>query len=364
MKNKEYISIAQLKNITIGFLLGTSLIISIGIKEAKRDAWISQIIAAFMGIAVIIMISYIIKKFPKCSLEEILNTLVGKNISKLIIAYLGVYSFILSLFILNNIAVFMNIVIMQDTPIWVFIFTISLTTAYIVKKGIEVTARCVEIIIPFTLVILTILLILLGIISFDINNLKPFFASNFRNILKPSIAIFIFPYGEAIILLFLNTLVRDKENLTKNNVKAVIISSIYLILRPVAAIGVYGVKQASTLVFPAFLSVRTIKVGDFFTRIELFMVVAWFLTAFVKLAVSIYVTSKSIEYSFSLKDYKDILIPLSIIMVPLAAKSYTNYVELKEFVHLGWVMFNIPLQFIFIIVFIISIFSKDKKFST
>lgn len=360
MNNSEYISQHQLSCLILGMLLGTSLILSFGIKEAKRDVWVCELIGGLVGIIVMIMVTYIVSKSKYNTIGDIIEHLVGKIAAKIMMTYFFIVSFFLAALIINDIAVFMNVMIMIMTPKYVFAVTISVAAALILSKGIEIFTRCCEMFVPFVTLVLSVLIVLVLVKPFESYNLTPMFTSSLGDIVKASIIIATFPYVESALLIFLIPLVNKKNGIYKSNLKSVIVGVFFLTLRSVLAIGVYGVSQASTLVYPVFATVRAIQYGEFFTRVELSMIFIWFMTTFIKLSISMYISSVCIQYLFSLKDYRSIVMPQSILMVPVSLVTFTNYPEVQSFNTEGWVFMAGILFLNILILFMITLIKRPK----
>lgn len=355
---KEYISPHQLICLIIGFLLGTAIILSPGISFGKRDTWISELIAGILGLIIFLMVSYISKKFDYDNIYDLMKFLVGKILSKVMLVYFLFISFFLALLVINNISTFMSVMILNTTPPSVFAVTISLSVAVILKKGFEVATRCAEFLIPIIIVIMLFLLILVFAQPFHLYNLLPIFSTDLRNILKAAIPIAAFPYTECVLFIFIIPLVRKKQNIYKDAVKGVLISMFFLTLIPILSIGVFGVSQASALVYPIFSTIRAINFNEYFTRVELLVISIWLITSFIKLFICMYISASSIQYIFLLKDYKDIVVPQSILMIPLSLITYLNYREVLPFVNISWPFLCMFIFVNLIILFIAALYKK------
>lgn len=151
---REKISRWQLGLLVASFILGTSNVLQIGLNYTGRDTWIAETISMIMGLIIISMIAYIVNKFSHCNTEQILESLFSKFIAKSIIVIYTLFAFLLGVLVLDNIGSFMKIMMMQDTPIWIFITSISLVTGYIMKLGLEICVRIIELIMPIIILIL------------------------------------------------------------------------------------------------------------------------------------------------------------------------------------------------------------------
>lgn len=356
---KECISDRQLVGIIIGFLLGTSIILELGINFAQRDTWIAEVLSLLIGLTIFFMLSYIVSKFPGRDVGEIIENLFGSKIAKLIMLIFISYSFFLGVLVTNNIGSFIVTMLMRETPIWVFYITISLTTAIIIRYGFEVAARCIEIMIPVILLLLISLMIVVSLNLVDLNNLLPFFASKMNNIAKAAINITAFPYIESILLFFIMVLINNTERVYSRSTLGILIGGFLLVIRSFLVIGVFGVDEATRLVFSPFMLVREVSFREIIERIELSILVVWFLTTYVKLTVCMFSTLKGIQYIFNLNDYKKLALPLAILLVPAASLAYGNFQETINFAITVWPLVMAPLFILLVLIFIFSLMKKS-----
>jgi len=202
MRKKEIISHWQLLSIITGYLLGTAIIFCFSIVYAKRDAWIAELTALSVGLIIFFMISYIVNQFPEKDVDEILESMFSPLGAKLIMISFLVFSVLISVFILNEIQGFMVVMVMQETPPWVFTITGVLTFGIIIRHGIEVFARCSEICLPIILIFVGIL-VFLATLFIDWDNLLPLFTEDFTSLLKATIVSANLPYLEVALFFFI-----------------------------------------------------------------------------------------------------------------------------------------------------------------
>lgn len=338
---KEFISSFQLFCFTMSFNLGTAIILTPAIRYGERDSWLGNVIATGLGMMIALMLYLLISKHPGKNLGEILTALLGPLLGKVILSVFILYAILLSAFVLNNIESLFSTVIIPETPRWVFTLTMSLATGFVVAKGLEVVARCCQIVTPFVVGALF-LMILAATPQLNINYLQPLFATDFLNISKVAIIITAFPFGEMLLLSFLAPQVRETPKILPALLAGTALSGLFLTLRPVYAIGVFGVKEAAQLNFPVYFVVRSINLGEFIEKVEILLVFAWFFTTFVKLAVCMLASLWGLAYLFNLKDIQGLVYPFSLFLSPLGLRAYANYTEIAPLVAYTWPMLTFP----------------------
>ncbi|MFZ7104828.1 MAG: GerAB/ArcD/ProY family transporter [Peptococcaceae bacterium] len=366
MRQRELISHWQLTCIIIGFLLGTTSIISFSILYGKRDAWVGEIFAFGGGLLIFLMISYIVSKYPEKGVDEILDDLLPPFLGKIILLHFFLFSIILGSFVIHNIQSLMKTMIMQETPSWVFIISMLVTVGIIIRYGIEVFARCTEICVPAILSATLLLLGLAVVTIFDFANLLPAFTEPLTAHVKSFIVSVGFPYFQAVMLIFVAVQVKKpgKKKIYLFPILGLIIAGTILILRPVVSIGVFGQYEAQRLVFPIFSITRQIMMGDFLERVELFMLVVWFLNVFIKLGVCIFVAAKSVQYLAGIKNYKNIVLPTALIMAPVGINAYGNFQDVLVLIGSTWILVTVVLQLLpFGLIFAACLYKNSFKAS-
>ncbi|WP_461207059.1 GerAB/ArcD/ProY family transporter [Clostridium sp. DL1XJH146] len=359
MKNKEYISPLQFYFIVVGFTLGTAIILSSGIDTAGRDIWICHLIAMITSIISLLMIFSIVCKFPEKDSFEILEHIFGKGISKIILLIFFLVSVALTALVLDNIGEMMILMVIQNTEEWVYIMSIILLSAFLLRKGIEISARCIQIMAAFCMIVSIIVLSFISV-NIDFNTLLPIFSKDFDIIYKTTIIVSSFPYLEVVIMFFLVPTIKknERKKALKLGILGIVATSFYFIITDIFIIGIFGEKEAGRILFPTYEVVRMVSLGEFVTRIEIVILLIWFVTTYSKITICLYSIMKSVQGIFNLKDYKRLAIPIGVFLVPIGTNAYKNYEEINILTLKTWPIIMI---FIFFLLFVIFIGAKIKK---
>jgi spore germination protein KB len=325
--------------------------------------WIAEVISMLFGLTLIWMVAHIVQSHPGKNVGEILEVLVGKWLARVVMLILVLFAFTLGALVINNVASFMNTMLMQETPQWLFMVTIALATGYVLKMGVEILGRIVEMTVPIIVAVLLLLSCTLVLTIFKLENLQPMFTHDIIDIAKSVITISSFPYVEIILLLFIAVSTQQRAKLFQSTTIGLLVAGLLLVTRPLLVIGVFGVQEAARLTYPSFMLVREIQVGNFFERIELSIVMAWFFTSFIKLSICIYAVVQGLTYLLHLKDVegKRLFFPISIAMVPLAMNAYANFQETQIFIRVGWPLTVLPLVGLFLILFLLNLVKREPS---
>ncbi len=359
LKNKEYISPLQFYFIIVGFILGTSIILSSGIDILGRDIWIPHVISIFIAILILLMMFYIVDKYPQKESFQILEEIFGKIISKIFLLIFLLFSIFLSGLVLDNIGELMVLMVMQHTNEWTYILTMSIIASFILSKGIEVSSRCIQIGIGYSMISYLLIIILLAI-NVDYNELIPIFSNGLDEIFRTTLIVSSFPYIEIIFVFFLipNIKKNDRKKALKLGIIGIITGGLLLIVIDLLIIGTFGEKEAGRILYTTYEVVRMVSLDDFFERIEIFILWIWFVTTYSKFTICLYGSLKCIQGIFKLEDYKKIAIPIGILLVPIGTNAYRNYEEIATLTMKTWQVLMIFIFLLLAIVFICSIIKK------
>lgn len=341
---KEYISTWQLACLTLGFTLGSSMIFKSGVEYGGRMTWVSEAVSAVLGILIIIMIHAIIKKHPGQNLLQILTALLGSWGAKLLLLFYIFFATMLAAFVVSVLKDLFAIAIMTETPGWIFCLTLVFAAGYVIRHGLEVTARCSEIMISLSVPVLG--LLFLAALSFlNPDNLRPVFSISFFDFTRTLILTTASPCSELFLLTSLAVHLKKPSQALLGMLAGYILGSFFLIVRPILTVGIFSVQEAADLVYPTYMVARIIRYGLYLERLEMLLVFAWFFVVFIKLAVCILAALKETGSLFKQKDYKRFAYPFCILLVPLSINAFSAFYEVSEFVTLILPLLVLPFSF-------------------
>lgn len=360
MKHKEVISNWQQTLLIIGFLFGNSLIYSMGIRYTERDTFLAEIISGFLSAIILLAIAWIVNLFPDKDPYQIIQIKLGSIAAKLFLIPFFLFSLFVSVLILDDMQAFMVTLVMEDTPPWVFIITLSLATAWVVRHGLEVIARCAELTMPIVLGLFIILLILL-LPRIKLIDQLPLFTTDLTNLFKSTIVIGSFPFMEIILILFVATKVKETKKLYKNHIFAICIATFFLSLRSILAIDAFGVSEGTQYIFTMYQVTRVISFGQFFERVEILFLALFFFTIFIKLAIGFYVSANCLANILSIRNYTPLIMPLAIFTASLTLNNYGNYQEKLIFQFVSWPIIVFFIVSFFLVFCILAFYTLIKS---
>ncbi len=354
---KEIISDKQGINITTLFLFGSTLIMGTG-GESKNSLWLAIILGLILAVPIVMVYGRISYRYPGRDLYDILQEVFGKITGKALSMIFIWFSFHLGSLVLRNFGEFMSTVGLPETPKIVPIIIFSLVCALGVKYGIEVIAKCSCFFIIIVISLL-ILFIILTIPNMEPENLLPIMGNGLAPILKGAFSVFTFPFGELVVFLLVFDSLSKPESAMKVYLKALFFGGFFIAfvgLRNVMVIG----ESIDNVYFPSYSAVSRINIGNFIQRLEVSVIIIFILSGFIKISICLLSSAKGLAKLFEFKDYRFLVIPVSLLMINLSDILFDNTMEMSEWSQEVWPYYAFPFQVILPIVILIAIEVKER----
>lgn len=340
-KQKEVISLRQAGCIMVMFIFGSSVIMGVSTKAAQ-DSWISLLLASVLVIPLIIIYSRIMKAFPEKDFFEIAQELLGKVAGKIVIALMTWYAIHLGALVLRNFSEFIVIALMPETPQLPIIISMILVVAYMAKSGIETMGKWSILMLP-VIVIMVILTVLLSINVMDFTNIMPIMEHDLGTIAKSSYQLLTFPLAETVLFLGIACGKKSKDSPYKFFMYPIFSGTAILLVIFLRNSFILGPAMVNAEYFPSYSAVRIISVGDFLARLEGSIAMNFILAGIIKISVCLIVASKGAASLFGIKNYRDILMPVSLLVAALCAIVYNNVMDMFDFLKI-YQFYAIPFQ--------------------
>ena len=196
-----------------GFLLGSRLIINPG-TEAKADGWLAILISGTGGLLLITLYSLIVLLNPSRTLVEILRDRFGNAIGSVVAVFYIWYFIHLASLVFRDFGSFLVTTTYPRTPMEVIIALFALSIIYAANSGIEVMGRISEILVPFIPFLSTIIGASI-VTTHDFTAFLPVLENGIKPVIKESLNLLTFPFGEAVVFLTIFPYLNNKRHLKK-----------------------------------------------------------------------------------------------------------------------------------------------------
>ena len=357
--NKEKISDAQGIKLLILFLFGSTLIMGTG-GNAGRDTWLSILVGMIFIVPVYLIYCRILFLFPGKDLIEILELVFGRLIGKLLSLIFIWYAFHLGALVMRDFGEFVVTMALPETPMVVSLIAFGLLCIWGAKAGIETLAKCGEYFSVFVFVLL-IIYSLLSMPSMDIQNALPIMGQGLGKSLGGVLGAMTYPFGEAVIFLFVFSALPNKGSCYKNYFWALFVSGITIAYIALRNTMILGSDTLAAVYFPAYIAISRINIGNFLQRIEVGVSIVFMLSGFIKTAICMLASAKGLGRVFNFDDYRILVTPLGLLMTTLSYTVFKSVIEMNDWTFQIWPYYSIPFQFILPLLIWVFIEIKQKS---
>ncbi|MGF7057640.1 GerAB/ArcD/ProY family transporter [Brassicibacter mesophilus] len=348
--DRNVISDRQGISLIILFLIGTSSIHTTGL-QAERDLWLAIIISILMALPIVIIYARLHYLFPNQGLYDIIELCFGKFIGKVIIILFSLYIFNLSALVLRSIVQFINVTAISETPIIIPSIAIIIICIFAIKEGIEVLGRMGEVFAKIPIIFIIILVLLL-IPNINLSNAKPILYNGMKPVFRGALSVLSFPLLDTVAFTMVFTGFKEKKSSYKIYVYSIAIGGLMLLTTSTIDLLVLGINAVSIFYYPTHTAVTRIDIGMIIQRVEVIAAIIFILGGFIKISICLLATSNGVAKIFRCKDYRFIVIPVSLLVLNLSYfefDSIMSYVEWTKLYPLHDFLFEIILPFIILI---------------
>ncbi|MFC7393127.1 GerAB/ArcD/ProY family transporter [Scopulibacillus cellulosilyticus] len=307
---------------------GVLLLPSAMYKFAQKDLWLSLLISSLIGFVMVFIACKLHQYFPKKTLIEISNTLLGKIGGKVIGFIFLFLTLYINGYIVREYSEFLITNFFDKTPITIMATSLTLVCSFAVLGGLEVIARCAQIFAP------VVILLFLGIVMLQLPdmeplNMLPVMDNGIVPILKGTIA----PMGwfaEYTFISFLLPYVSDGKNAMKAGFISVLTAVLALLIVCLVILFILG-NLTGKYLFPFMIIARYISVADFLEHVESIVMAIWIVGAFIKTCLYFYINVLGISQWLKLSEYRSLTLPVGLLLVILAVWEFPNLQALINF---------------------------------
>lgn len=325
---------------------------------SRQNAWLALLLGTLVTIGGVMLILTLVKQFPGQTVAQYAQTLLGSWLGKSVGFFYALISLYNVAICIRIIAQLFSIAIMPETPLWPFVLGLDLLAIYSAWLGIEPIARANELGLPFSLLVLVILL-LVTMSQGKLYQALPVWQFNGPGILEGT-----FVSGaclsEVFFILLLAPAINKPDELKSATLKGLLLSGLFLMIITQTIIFVLGVYRASAYLFPLLRVVQELLILDIFERFEPLLVSVWIIVNSIKMSLFVYLFALAATQTMNLKNYRPLLLPALIVILILALAPKSLAEVLQIWVNL--IAFKILLPTAFILLpGLLLIIAKVKK---
>ncbi|WP_251038039.1 GerAB/ArcD/ProY family transporter [Paenibacillus albidus] len=270
----------------------TSTVYAVGIVSLPRtiveqtqtpDVWQGLLLASLLGAGVVFINVKLCRRFPGKTFYEINPVIAGKFIGLLINIAFIVYCTMICSLVTRMMAEFLKALALEKTPLSMILLPFLLLIGYLTSGGIHAMVRLVELFFPLTFIVF-LLLIILNINHFDLDNLRPVFHNGWDPIFKSLKVVPFSTLGFESMLILTNFMAHPQKAWKAGGSGYSIAMGLYLLMVTMV-IGCMSVEEVSRLQWPVVSFAQQIEFpGSFLERFEIFFIILWTIKIFMTAA--------------------------------------------------------------------------------
>jgi spore germination protein KB len=331
LQTTEKITGNQLGLLLFNFVVSTTLLTIPGwmVMFAKQDAWLSVVPSATTGLLTLWALTTLANRYPGLTIIEYSSKIIGKWLGKCLGFYYIYFWFNAISVMTTQHTFFIKTLLLPRSPSIVGSVTLLILCGIAVIAGIEVIGRCNEFLIPMIMIAF----IPIWILAFgesDPVRLKPFLGEGILPVLQGAVI----PAGafmnQVFILGWLLPYLNQQKKARKVSLIAYFSISVFVLIIVLLTIMVLGTLTGKLTY--SFLSVmQYIGIEGSFERLEAIAVAIWVMGTFLKVSVSLFILCLSISQLFGIRNYRDIVAPITLLLIIGSVWVFKNAAELQAF---------------------------------
>lgn len=294
--------------VMVMYLMSTSFLVAPGIRAGK-DIWLAYLLGLSITILLMLIYGRMANYIPGKDFYEILESLMGRPLTVIVLVVMSVYFFQLYSYVLRQFGGFVNSVGIPEAPQIVPVICMGVLTVLAMLSGIEVLGRWTEyFLIPIAGFILF-TVFMLGKYM-DLNHLRPVLENGFVPVIKGAWGLLSLPFGEVVIFLFVLPPFKKKRDSYKVLILGQLIASGLIILPTMADVLVLGVDMVTRLYYPTYSTLAIIRIGEFIQRLDVVAASIFTVAIFFKVTILLLAIIKCLGKIFKIDEPRILAMPV------------------------------------------------------
>lgn len=314
-------------------ILGTIFPIAGMAAIAKSSLWVSSLIAAALGLLVVWVWLAARPADHQTFMADWLCRICGPFFGVAVNVLYLLFFLVMCGITMRHIMELVSTAVLPKTPNVVIIVLFAVPAGIAARLGIEVITRSAQVYIGFSLI--SFLILVVGISPYiHLENLLPVLNEGLRPPLVgavPSVAslsltglgIWVAPYLD------------DRRSMERAVLAATAIAGLAVVVLTVIAQGLFSYRGVDEMLIPAISVARSVRLGRILERLDVMMLGAWLLVAFLGKTYLIYLAANQIAWLGRTRHYRPFTFPVTVIAATMAMVLIRSDAELAEWVNTG-----------------------------
>ncbi|GGM43133.1 hypothetical protein GCM10011351_31380 [Paraliobacillus quinghaiensis] len=280
-------------------------------QKSQNAFWVMPIISFLVILPSFLLLLFLLKKYQDKNLVELLESILGSVMGKLLGFFIFISSFLLIGLDSRSHIEQIKLLYFPASPNTVIFFLLLCIVFLGAKKGFEVIGFASKISLPFVKISVLILAILImGEVVWQ--RIFPIFGSGLTIVLTEGVL-----KGSIFSEFFLLTIAYTSLRKTADFRIGALFGAFFVLFEIVFFFFVYTTvfdyNSIEKISFPFHDLTQFVSLGDYFTNIETFFMVFWLLAGFLRFIIYIYLLTWIFGAIFNISEFEPLLLPLSFI---------------------------------------------------
>ncbi|MGQ8875279.1 GerAB/ArcD/ProY family transporter [Paenibacillus sp. TSA_86.1] len=316
---KERITVRQFAVLAFLGMIGDMMLIypTLIAYAGKQDAWICSIVSQGIGMSILWLSYKLHQTHPGLTLIEICSKTLGNWIGSVVAVFYLFYFMIGSAICIREVGDFMTTQVYLRTPIRAIILIFIIALGWSVLKGLGTLGKMAEILAPFVLISLIILILCL-LPKMEVSNIQPFFDTPLFSFISGSVRGATAPYGELIIITMIYPYISHGVHKRRDLLLAALLAGIMLTFILLTSLLVLGSELTEHNIYVSYTLAQKINIGGFIQRIEAISSTAWLVSTYFKTSLYTLGFILGLAQLCRLKSYKPLILPTMLLLFGVA----------------------------------------------
>ncbi|WP_342532827.1 endospore germination permease [Lysinibacillus sp. FSL K6-0057] len=326
---------------------------------AKRDGWLSVLLAGGIIFFWLFLLVYIQSKSKQEPIRDWLTEKIGKIGSSIVIYTIVIVLMIMAAFTMVETLQWVNTTFLPQTPVIILLFIYTILCILLVTTSLQ-TIVILNVFVLFGVVIFGFFVAFTNMQVKDYELLRPFFEHGFQPVFRGMI----FPssgFIELLMLLFLQH--QFKERIRWYHFAIMLAILVGLTLGPlIGAITEFGPNEAAKQRYPAYEEWGLVTIGRYIEHLDFFSIYQWLTGTFIRVSFLLYIVADLLKMTGNPKRIWQMLAPpFFILCLPLIMLNESLFLKVKgNYILTSTFIFFFVLSIFFVIVAFLSDKSSKK----
>ncbi|NQX63445.1 GerAB/ArcD/ProY family transporter [Paenibacillus qinlingensis] len=298
-------------------------------QASGHSGWVSILVGSLMVLPLLWLISQIGSSMQEMSIIAYCLSLFGPFFGRVFALLILVPLVFLSGTSIRLVGELFVTLILPETPLEIIAIMLLVLRYYLAKGGMASIARWGEVVMP-GVVVLIIIMFGLSFQKVDVERILPLLNASPMDVFRGSLAIWSV-FSEISVLLFIYPQIKHKNHMFKKLIWCTIIVMFLFEVIFLVTIGTFGSAYTQRLMFPVVELIKDIAIFDFIEHLESIFLALWVFINVSKGALTFYACCIGTQDWFGTKDYKELMLPVSVIMFYISLLPDNIYVSIVSF---------------------------------